>query len=159
MAVKHPPNEAHIDDKMMKIEVNLDDISSEILGYVMELLLEAGANDVYYTPIYMKKNRPAVLLQLLCATSKLETMKKLLFRETTTLGIRYYPITVDRMARSFKKVSTKWGEVTVKEARLDGEIVKSSPEYEECKSIAEQFGVPLQQVFDEVRKQVAVEKG
>lgn len=159
MAVKHPPNEAHIDDEMMKIEVNLDDISSEILGYVMELLLEAGANDVYYTPIYMKKNRPAVLLQLLCATSKLETMKKLLFRETTTLGIRYYPITVDRMARSFKKVSTKWGEVTVKEARLDGEIVKSSPEYEECKSIAEQFGVPLQQVFDEVRKQVAVEKG
>lgn len=159
MAVKHPPNEAHIDDEMMKIEVNLDDISSEILGYVMELLLEAGANDVYYTPIYMKKNRPAVLLQLLCAISKLETMKKLLFRETTTLGIRYYPITVDRMARSFKKVSTKWGEVTVKEARLDGEIVKSSPEYEECKSIAEQFGVPLQQVFDEVRKQVAVEKG
>lgn len=154
MAVNHPPNEAHIDDEMMKMEVNLDDISSEIIGYVMDVLLKAGANDVYYTPIYMKKNRPAVLLQLLCSASKLETMKTILFRETTTLGIRYYPLTVHRMARSFRRVSTKWGDVTVKEGIMDGVVVKSSPEYEECKQIAERHQIPLQQVYEEVRTQL-----
>lgn len=158
MVVNHPPNEAHIDDEMLKIEVNLDDMSSEILGYVMDLLLQAGANDVYYTPIYMKKNRPAVLLQLLCSASKLAAMKRILFRETTTLGIRYYPITVDRMARSFKRVTTKWGDVTVKEGIFDGQVIKASPEYEECKEIAERYELPLQQVFEEVRKQLSLGK-
>ena len=100
MTAIHPPNHAHIDGEMFKVEVNLDDISGEILGYVMDLLIEAGANDVYYTPIYMKKNRPAVLLQLLCSAAKLDYMKQILFRETTTLGIRYYPLTVHRMEKS-----------------------------------------------------------
>lgn len=154
MEMKHPPNEAHIDDEMMKIEVNVDDISSEILGYVMDLLLKAGANDVYYTPIYMKKNRPAVLLQVLCGASIVDEMKTILFRETTTLGIRYYPLTVHRMARAFRKVSTKWGEVIVKEGLMDGKVIKSSPEYEDCKHIAEKEGIPLQQVYEEVRKQL-----
>ena len=67
MAAKHPPNHEHIDHEMFKMEVNLDDISGEILGYLMDLLIESGANDVYYTSIYMKKNRPGILLQLLCS--------------------------------------------------------------------------------------------
>ncbi|AOV08593.1 nickel insertion protein [Sporosarcina ureilytica] len=155
MSVIHPPNHAHTDDAMFKVEVNLDDISGEILGYVLDLLIEAGANDVYYTPIYMKKNRPAILLQLLCSESKLNKMKDILFRETTTLGVRYYPLTVHRMERSFRKVSTKWGEVTVKEGILDGQVIKSSPEYEECKEIAEVNHVPLKQVYDEVWKKLS----
>lgn len=150
----HPPNYAHIDDAMFKIEVNLDDISGEILGYVMDLLIEAGANDVYYTPIYMKKNRPAILLQLLCSASKIENMKTILFKETTTLGIRYYPLTVHRMERTFRKVSTKWGDVTVKEGVLDGRVIKSAPEYEECKKLAEVHRVPLKAVYEEVWKQL-----
>lgn len=154
MSAIHPPNHAHIDDEMFKIEVNLDDISGEILGYVMDLLIDEGANDVYYTPIYMKKNRPAILLQLLCSASKIDKMKRILFTETTTLGIRYYPLTVHRMERTFRKVMTKWGEVTVKEGILDGETIKMSPEYEDCKKIAEAFQVPLKSVYEDVWKGV-----
>ncbi len=72
----HPPNYEHTDDQMLKIEVNLDDISGEWLGYVIDLLLESGANDAFYTPIYMKKNRPGILLQLLCSRDNLAQMKK-----------------------------------------------------------------------------------
>src|SRR5690625_5131298 len=97
---KHPPNNEHIDDEMLKMEVNLDDISGEILGYLMDLLIESGANDVYYTPIFMKKNRPGILLQLLCSREKIDHMKRILFTETTTLGIRYYPLTVHRAERT-----------------------------------------------------------
>lgn len=155
MSVNHPPNHAHIDDEMFKIEVNLDDISGEILGYVMDLLIDAGANDVYYTPIYMKKNRPAVLLQLLCSASKLEKMKRILFTETTTLGIRYYPLTVHRMERTFRIITTAWGDITVKEGLLDGKVIKSSPEYEDCKKIAETYQIPLKTVYEEVWKRLA----
>lgn len=151
----HPPNYEHVDREMFKVEVNLDDISGEILGYVMDLLIEAGANDVYYTPIYMKKNRPAILLQLLCAKSKLNHMKDILFNETTTLGIRYYPLTVHRMQRTFRKITTKWGEVTVKEGILEGEVIKHSPEYEECKQIAKSHRIPLKKVYEEVWKKLS----
>lgn len=155
MSSIHPPNHAHIDDAMFKMEVNLDDISGEILGYVMDLLIDAGANDVYYTPIYMKKNRPAILLQLLCAESNINNMKEILFKETTTLGVRYYPLTVHRMERTFRKVSTKWGNVTVKEGILEGKVIKSSPEFEECKKIAETHKIPLKMVYEEVWQNIS----
>src|SRR5690625_7797666 len=100
MVSRPPPNHEHIDEEMIKIEVNLDDISGEWLGYVMDKLFEAGANDVYYSAIYMKKNRPGILLQLLCSRENIET---------TTLGIRYYPLTVHRMERRFINVQTEWG--------------------------------------------------
>ena len=79
--VSHPSNHEHIDDQMVKMEVNLDDIPGEWLGYVMDLLFEAGANDVFYTPIYMKKNRPGVLLQLLCSQKQVATIKEILFKD------------------------------------------------------------------------------
>ena len=128
---------------MIKMEVNLDDISGEWLGYVMDMLFNAGANDVFYTPIYMKKNRPGVLLQLLCREEAIEEMKEILLRETTTLGIRYYPLTVHRMERVFTKVDTKWGPVTVKQGVRNGEVFQSSPEYEECRKIAETHDIPF----------------
>src|SRR3954453_7740393 len=93
LVVSHPANYEHIDDQMVKMEVNLDNIPGEWLGYVMDLLFDAGANDVFYTPIYMKKNRPGILLQLLCSLENAAKMKEILFRETTTLGVRYYPLT------------------------------------------------------------------
>ena len=144
---KHPPNEEHIDNNMFKMEVNLDDVPGEWLGYVMDRLFEAGANDCIYSPIYMKKNRPGILLQLLCSEDKLDTMKEILLTETTTLGIRYYPITVHRMERRFIKVATEWGPITVKQGLRNGEVFQSSPEYEECKEIAEKYQVPLKQVY------------
>lgn len=154
MENKHPPNEEHIDREMFKMEVNLDDTSGEWLGYVMDRLFEAGANDVIYSPIYMKKNRPGVLLQLLCSADKLEDMKEILLAETTTLGIRYYPITVHRMERRFIKVETEWGPITVKQGVKDGQVFQSSPEYEECRKIAQEHGIPLKQVYAAVWKQL-----
>lgn len=150
----HPPHHEHIDEQMMKVEVNLDDTPGEWLGYVMELLLEAGANDVFYTPIYMKKNRPGVLLQLLCSREKLEQMKEILFRETTTLGVRYYPLTVHRLERRFREVQTDWGTVAVKEGIHRGQVVQRAPEFEQCKAIAKANGVPLKKVYEQVWKQL-----
>lgn len=140
----------HIDSNMVKMEVNLDDTPGEWLGHVMDLLFEAGARDVFYVPIYMKKNRPAVMLQLLCRNSAVDALKRILFKETTTLGIRYYPLTVHRLERRFRKVETSWGEVTVKEGLYEGEIVQSAPEYEDCRKIALEKGVPLKKVYQQV---------
>ncbi len=149
-----PPNEEHIDDQMLKVEVNLDDISGEWLGYVMDLLFEAGANDVFYTPIYMKKNRPGVLLQLLCNREKLEMIRDILLKETTTLGIRYYPLTVFRAERTFRQVQTEWGPVTVKEGVYNGQVIQRAPEFEDCKKIANTYKVPLKKVYEQVWKQL-----
>ena len=152
MVTHHPPNNEHIDDQMIKMELNLDDISGEWLGYVMDLLFESGANDVFYTPIYMKKNRPGVLLQLLCARENLHIMKEIVLKETTTLGIRYYPLTVYRAERTFRTVSTEWGPVTVKEGYFNGQVIQRSPEFEECKNIAKEHKIPLKKVYEQVWK-------
>ncbi|KYC74499.1 hypothetical protein B4096_1838 [Heyndrickxia coagulans] len=136
------------------MEANLDDIPGEWLGYVMDLLFEAGANDVFYTPIYMKKNRPGILVQLLTSRSKIDRMKRILFKETTTLGIRYYPITVHRLQRKFEKVETIWGSITVKVGYYQGKPVQKAPEYEECKLIAQQHKVSLKQVYEKVWEKI-----
>ncbi|MBM7551616.1 nickel insertion protein [Thalassobacillus pellis] len=144
----------HMDEKMLKIEVNLDDIPGEWLGHVMDLLFDAGVNDVFYIPIYMKKNRPGVMLQILCNKEKLDKVSAILFQETTTLGIRYFPITVHRLERRFLSVSTKWGEVTVKEGLYQGELIQRSPEYEDCRKIAELQNIPLKAVYQEVWRNI-----
>jgi uncharacterized protein (DUF111 family) len=154
MVSNPPPNEEHIDDQMLKVEVNLDDISGEWLGYVMDLLFESGANDVFYTPIYMKKNRPGILLQLLCNREKLSNIRDILLKETTTLGIRYYPLTVYRAERTFRSVQTDWGPVTVKEGMYNGQVIQRAPEFEECKRIANTYKVPLKKVYEQVWKKL-----
>ncbi|WP_263622900.1 LarC family nickel insertion protein [Guptibacillus algicola] len=139
--------EEHIDGEMLKVEVNLDDMPGEWLGYVMEKLFDCGANDVFYSSIYMKKNRPAILLQLLCDSERLDEIKRVLFTETTTFGIRYYPISVHRLERTFHRIDTKWGSVTIKRGVHRAEVVENAPEYEDCKEIAEKFGVPIKEVY------------
>lgn len=148
--MNRPPDHEHLDEQMVKMEVNLDDISGEWLGHVMDLLFESGANDVFYTPIYMKKNRPGILLQLLCSQQEISKMKKILFAETTTLGIRYYPLTVHRLERSFFKVNTQWGEVKMKRGLHEGLSLQQAPEYEDCRKIAVQNNIPLKRVYEEV---------
>ncbi|KOO42985.1 hypothetical protein AMD01_17795 [Priestia koreensis] len=146
--------EEHVDYDMLKLEVNLDDISGEWLGYVMDQLFEAGANDVFYTPIYMKKNRPGVMLQVLCSTQFLEEIERIVFQETTTLGVRYYGVNVHRLERSFYSVNTPWGEVAVKKGTYKGKVVQHAPEYEDCNNIARTHRVPLKHVYQEVWKQI-----
>lgn len=144
----------HIDDNMIKVEVNLDDMSPEWLGFLLDKLLAKGANDVFYIPIYMKKNRPGVLLQLLCSSEKLDELKSIIFTETTTLGIRYSPINVHRLERQFRKIETPWGPVTVKEGLHNGTIVQAAPEYDDCKRLAEKANIPLKHVFQFVWKEI-----
>ena len=139
-----------IDPHTMKVEANLDDVSGELLGYAMDKLFDAGALDVYYVPIYMKKNRPAVILTVLCRVETLPAIRELIFRETTTLGLRYSPLTVHRLERRFRRVSTRWGTVRIKTGFYGGEVVQEAPEYEDCKQIAEANGVALKEVFAEV---------
>ncbi len=149
-----PPDYEHIDNQMIKMEVNLDDIPGEWLGHVMDVLFEAGANDVFYTPIYMKKNRPGILLQLLCPAKSVEKMKNILLKETTTLGIRYYPLTVHRMERRFIQVQTEWGPVTIKQGISNGKVFQSSPEFEECKAISKRYDIPLKKIYQQIWKQI-----
>lgn len=150
--MSHNNTEEHIDENMVKMEVNLDDTTSELLGYLMDRLLNSGANDVFYTPIYMKKNRPATMLTVLTTSTQINNIKSILFHETTTLGVRYYPMYVHRLAREFKTIQTDWGKIKVKLGVFQGEIVNAYPEYEDCLWIATNHNVPLKKVYNQVWK-------
>ncbi len=132
------------------IETNIDDCSPEILSYTMEKLLKNGAHDVFFTPIYMKKNRPSVMMTVLCAHTQLDTMKAILFSETTTIGMRYHVENRFCLPRTFRSVSTKYGDVDVKCVRLhDGE--KTYVEFETAKALAEKSNVPIHAIYAEVQ--------
>ena len=139
----------HHHDDVVLLETNIDNISSEILGYTMEKLLEKGALDVFYTPIYMKKNRPAVLLSVLTGKSEEKEMVEILLKETTTLGIRRSTTTRYCMHRKIHEVETELGKSRVKVA-FQGDITKVAPEYEDCAAIARETGVPLRRVYEVV---------
>jgi len=129
------------------IETNLDDITPQVLGSVVQRLLEAGALDAYTVPIFMKKNRPGVQLTVLSPTEHVELLADLIFRETTTLGLRTYPVKRHELRRRHDDVDTPWGRVRVKVAELGDSVVTSTPEYEDCEAISRAHGVPLKQVI------------
>ena len=129
------------------IETNLDDSTPQVLGSVVQRLLEAGALDAYTVPIFMKKNRPAVLLTVLSPTEHVELLADLIFRETTTLGLRTFPVKRHELRRRHEEVDTPWGRVRIKVAELGDSVVSSTPEYEDCEAISRTHGVPLKQVI------------
>jgi uncharacterized protein (TIGR00299 family) protein len=141
-------------DTVAVLETNLDDINAEILGHFVERALAAGALDVFYTPIQMKKNRPGVLLTVLCAEADADKFAELILRETSSFGVRRYSAERRKLRREFTSVKTPHGEVTVKIGKLDGRVVQVAPEFESCKKIAEQAKVPLKQVYDAAAKAV-----
>lgn len=129
------------------IEANLDDLSPQVLGHVMELALAAGALDLFYTPVQMKKNRPGVLLTLLCQPADRPRMCELLFRETTTLGLRYREEQREILQREFVTVITAYGPIRLKLAKNpDGRVLNAAPEYEDCRAAAETHLVALRDV-------------
>jgi uncharacterized protein (DUF111 family) len=142
----------HLDDEMLLLQANLDDMNPEWHTYLVDLLFEAGANDVYLVPIIMKKGRPGVMLNVLIGKGQLEIMEEIIFRESTTLGIRYLHANCHRLGRSFDKVMTAWGEVTVKTGHYHGKLVQFAPEFRECEQLARLHKVPLKTVYDEVRR-------
>ena len=135
-------------DTIAVLETNLDDISAEILGNFVERALAAGALEVFHTPIQMKKNRPGVLLTVLCAEADAEKFSEMILRETSAFGVRRHSAERRKLRREFVTVKTAFGEVTVKLGKLNGKVVQAAPEFESCKKIAEQAGVPLKQVYE-----------
>ncbi|HEY7180851.1 MAG TPA: nickel pincer cofactor biosynthesis protein LarC [Blastocatellia bacterium] len=126
------------------IEANIDDLTPQVFGYLMEKALAAGALDIFYTPAQMKKNRPGVLLTLLCAPADRERMCDLIFRETTTLGVRYRNEQREILTREFVTVETEYGPIRIKVSRSkDGRVMNASPEFEDCRAAAEKNGVGL----------------
>ena len=129
------------------IETTIDDATPEVLSYVADCLLAAGASDVYRTPVQMKKGRAGTQLTILCSPAKAEALQRLVFLETTTLGLRYREEEKKTLARSWISVETQWGKIRIKVGMLNGEVVNYAPEYEDCRAIAERHGVPLKQVM------------
>jgi pyridinium-3,5-bisthiocarboxylic acid mononucleotide nickel chelatase len=134
-------------DQVWMLETNLDDLPPEVIGYCYDLLLAAGALDVFSTPIFMKKNRPGVLLSVLASEEKLPAMEEILFRETTTFGIRRYLVSRHKLNRKPCTVSTPWGPVQGKLGWQQDRTPVFSPEYEDCARVARQNGVALRDVY------------
>ena len=129
------------------VECNMDDMSPEQYEYVMDCLLEAGALDVYLTPVIMKKSRPAVLLSAVCEIGQLPRMESIILQETTTLGVRKQRLTRTTLKREVVTISTDLGEVRVKRTLRQGGRVTWKPEYEDCRRIARERDMPLQDVY------------
>jgi hypothetical protein len=131
------------------IEANLDDLNPQVYGYFVERALAAGALDVFTTAVQMKKNRPGTLLTVLCKPEDENKFQQLFFAETSTLGVRSYTTQRRVLPREWETLATCYGEVRMKVARVHGQVVQVSPEYEDCRKLAEEKAVPLQRVMQE----------
>lgn len=138
--------------KVVVIETNIDDMNPQIYGHVMELLFKAGALEVYLTPVIMKKVRPGIVLTLLCTEEKKAVLTEIIFRETTTIGIRFYEASRLVLERETKEISTGYGKVKAKISRMPNGITKLSPEYEDCRRIAKKHQIPLIDVMRLIHK-------
>jgi uncharacterized protein (TIGR00299 family) protein len=134
-------------EKLFMIETNLDDASPQVVGYAVERAFALGALDCFVTPVQMKKNRPGVVVSILCRAAEREALTSLLFDETTTLGVRSYEVERRALGREFLSVETEFGAISVKVARRgDGSVSNIAPEYEDCRAAAMRAGVPLHAV-------------
>jgi uncharacterized protein (TIGR00299 family) protein len=145
-----------VEEKLWMIETNIDDMSPQLMGHVMDRAFELGALDCYFTPVQMKKNRPGVLLSVLCGSEEKEPLLNLLFTETTTLGVRSYEVERRALRRSVLRVETAYGPIDVKVAHLNGSVVNEMPEFEQVKAAAIKAGVPLKIVEDASRNALRV---
>lgn len=141
-------------DTIAVLETNLDDIAPEILGDFVERALAAGALDVFHTPVQMKKNRPGVLLTVLCAAGDADKFSEMLLRETSAFGVRRTLTERRKLKRDFATIKTQHGEVTVKLGRLNGKIVQAAPEYESCRALAAKHQLPLRQIYEAALKSI-----
>ncbi len=138
-------------DKVVKLETDIDDCSGEVLGYVMKKLFKAGAKDVHYAPVFMKKNRPAWELTVICGEDKAEELEQIIFTETTTIGIREYPLMRSILNREEKEVETVYGKAAIKQVTF-GDMTRAYPEYDTVKKLAKKNKVPFMDVFDAVKE-------
>jgi len=141
-------------EKKVMIETNIDDMSGELFSYILPKLLDAGALDVFITPVIMKKSRPGHVLSVLCESGKVDVLEEIIFTETTTFGTRRYEVERSELERSISKVKTSYGEISVKKGYMNGKSLKFSPEYEECAQAAQRYGVPVREVYNAVTAQL-----
>ncbi|MCX6222716.1 MAG: nickel pincer cofactor biosynthesis protein LarC [Bacteroidia bacterium] len=132
------------------IECNIDDMNPERYEFIMEQLFEAGAADAWLTPILMKKSRPANKLSVLCSPEKVNMIKGIIFNHSTSIGLREYTVKKSVLPRVEKAIQTKFGLITIKQSVFEGKIIRSKPEYEECKLIAKQYNISIEEVEREV---------
>ncbi len=133
-------------ERLFIVETNIDDASPQMVGHLMEQAFARGALDCFFTPVQMKKNRPGVLISILCRPDEREAMFNLLFTETTTIGARSYEVERRALEREMVTVKTEYGPIDIKVARADGRITTYTPEFEQCRAAAHQAGVPLRVV-------------
>jgi uncharacterized protein (TIGR00299 family) protein len=142
------PVDGYERDTITRMETNIDDLSPEIVGAVTEQLLKAGALDVFLTAIQMKKNRPGLQLTVLCEESAVGRLAEMIFRQTTSFGVRMDRVDRLKLERSVETVRTAYGEVTVKIGRLGGETLQVSPEFESCREVSEKSGQPIRAIYE-----------
>ena len=143
-------------DELCVAETNIDDMNPEILGFLMERLLAHGALDVTFSPLQMKKNRPGVKVTILCSPDHLESLARMVLVESTSTGVRYYPAGRIKMERATEERETSVGRVTVKVIRDHDTVLRIAPEFEECRRIALEKGLPLLDVYRIIERETSV---
>lgn len=134
----------------LQIECNIDDMNPEFFDYISDRLFKAGVSDVFLSNIVMKKGRPGILLNVICEKESAEIVRNIIFTESTSLGIRTFPFRKDTLVRNFDTIKSVYGELTIKRSFYNGKEVSSKPEYEDCKRIASEKGIPVKEVYNTI---------
>lgn len=132
------------------LECNIDDMNPEFFDFISEKLFKAGAADVYLSNIMMKKGRPGIVLNIICESGHAEALKSIIFTESTTLGIRTFSFRKDTLTRKFEVIDTEYGKVNIKRSFFKGSEVSAKPEYEDCRRIASEKGIPIKEVYNKI---------
>ena len=140
-------------DRLLIVETCIDDMNPEIFGFLMERLFEDGALDVYWIPVFMKKNRPGTMVQVLCRMDQKETIANRIFTETTSIGVRYYEAFRSILSREQVEIETAFGPVAIKKVKNPDGSIRVVPEYEACKRIALEKNLPLRSVYERISKE------
>jgi uncharacterized protein (TIGR00299 family) protein len=138
----------------IQLECNIDDMNPEFYGYISEKLFNAGASDVFFSNIIMKKGRPGIVLNVICETESSDILKNIIFTESTTLGLRTFPFRKDTLVRKFETIQTVYGDVKIKKSFYKDKEVSCKPEYDDCKRIASETGIPLKEIYNTVLKAI-----
>lgn len=145
------PDKQH-NNRWWMIECNIDDMNPEIYDYLFERILGLGADDVFLTPIIMKKSRPAVTLSVLCSEHLTDAVSSFILSETTSLGIRKFPVSKEMLGRTTEEISVPAGKVRIKHAVYNGKILRSKPEFEDCKRLAKEKNIPLSEIYRQINE-------
>lgn len=141
----------NVKNMIYMVQTNIDDMDPQVYGVLMDRLFDINVLDVYWTPIYGKKSRPATLVTVLCEKNVLKKAIDIILEETTTFGVRYWPVERTVLKRTIKEIKTPLGKIKVKVGRRGNKVYNISPEYEDCKKIAIKKGVPVKRVLQEVK--------